>query len=429
MGKKSGPATPDYTGAANAQAQASQDNTTAQTWANRPDQTSPFGNMTWQAQTVKDPTTGKDVTKWTQNTTLDPKIQGALDSQLGVQQGRSDLAAGMMPGVSNTLGQPLDYSGFQQLSQGPNAGNFSTTPGQVQGSLDFSGAQGIGDSGAQRQRAEQAAYASQTANLDPQFASQQRAMETDLANRGISRNSAAYSRAMDDFGRNKQNAYSQANLNAINAGGTEAQRNYGMDMGLRQQQVGEIGQQGNFANSAQGMMFGQNQSANAQNYSQQMQSANYQNQLRQQQIAEAQQQRGQGLNEMNALLGGQQVTNPQFQNFGQSGAAQSPDYVSAMNAQYQGSLNSQSNKNAMFGDILGGVSQGLGMYFSDRRVKRDVRRIGTHPRGFGIYRYCYIGERGERVGVMAQDVRRFVPEAVRDLGGVLAVNYAMLEAA
>lgn len=568
MGKKSGPPAPDYTAAANAQAAGSQANTTQQTWANRPDQTSPFGNVTWGSTQAVDPSTGQTVTKWTQNTTLDPKLQGALDSQMNLQQGRSDLAGSMLGGVQQTLGRPMDYSQFTQMSGGPGAQNTGTTTsangfnfgpqntdtsrqrspfvdqsrqqtqnintalqespqlnaqlgqgaGNIQSGLDFSGAQGVSDAASTRARAEQAAYQSQTSRLDPRFASQQASMESDLANRGISRDSEAYSRAMQDFDRSKNDAYTQAQLGAIGVGGTEAQRDYGMDLGLRQQQVNEGALAGNFANTAQQQQFGQglqsgqannaalqsqfgmgqsaqqqqlaaqqaafgqgsqsrqnqlaaqqaafgfgntarqtqlgaqqqafgqdlasgnfglqqqqqnfgqNLQANNQNFQQQMQQSGYQNQLRQQQIAEALQQRGMGLNEMNALLSGQQVQNPQFQNFGQAGQAQTPDLLGAQTAQYNAALGGQANSNAAYGDMLGGVGNMAAMYFSDRRLKRIGKRVATHPRGFGLYRLRYIGERTSRIGVIAQEVQRVAPELVfkQPSTGLLMVNYAAL---
>jgi hypothetical protein len=429
MSKNSGPSAPDYTGVANQQAAQNQQNTTAQTWANRPNQTSPFGSSTWGTTTVKDPTTGQDVTQWTQNTTLDPKLQGALNSQMDLTKGRSDLAGGMLGNVQNSLGQPMDYSGFTQMSQGPQAYNFGGG-GPIQSSLDYSGAQNVGNAADTRAKAEQNAYASQTSRLDPRFDAQQRSMETDLANRGISRDSEAYTRAMDDFNRNKNDAYQQAQMGAITAGGTEAQRDYGMDLGLRQQQVNEAGTQGQFANTAQQQQYAQGMQGNSQNFNQQLQASNYQNQLRQQQIAEAMQQRGQGLNEMNALLQGQQVQTPQFGSFGQAAQAQTPDLLGAASSQYGAAQGQQSSKNAMFGDVLGGLGQLAGSYFgfSDRRVKTEFRRIGRHPKGFGIYRYRYIGERGTRVGVIAQEVRRRMPEAVRENSGVLMVDYARVGA-
>lgn len=436
MGKKSGAPAPDYTAAANAQAAASKENTTQQTWANRPDQYSPFGSETWSASQVVDPATGQPVTKWSQTTSLDPTLQNALDSQMALQQGRSDLAGSMLGRIQGDFANPLDYSGFQQLggvAQGGNNAAFSYGGQGVQGGLDFGGVQGLSTAADARQRAEQAAYQSQASRLDPRFETQQRKLETDLANRGISRNSQAYTRAMEDFERGKTDAYQQAQLGAIGVGGQEAQRNYGMDLSTRQQQVGELGQQGAFANQAQAQMFGQalqgygtGLQGQAQNFSQQMQMNNYQNQLRQQQIAEALQQRGMGLNEMNALLSGQQVSNPQFANFSNAGVSETPNLMGAAQNQYNAAQNQQSSRNAFLGNILGGASDLAGMYFSDRRVKRDIRRIGTHARGFGLYEFRYIGERGRRVGVLAQEVRRVMPEAVASNCGVLMVDYSQL---
>lgn len=424
MGKKSAPAAPDYTAAANAQGAASQANTTQQTWANRPDQTSPFGNITWDSNTTTDPSTGQKVTQWTQNTTLDPTLQNALNSQIATQQGRSDLANQQLGAVRDAMGQPMNWNQFSQLAGAPGATN--TQSGAVQSSLDLGGLQGVGDSASTRQKAEDALYSAATSRLDPQFQTQQADLETQLANQGISRNSSAYTRAMDDFNRSKTDAYSNARNAAISGGGAEAQRDYSMDLGLRQQQLTEALQSGNFANSASQQGFAQQLASNNQNYSQGLQSANYQNQLRQQQIAEALQQRNQPLNDLNALLSGQQVGNPQFQNFGQAGVAQTPDLLGAANAQYQAGLGAQGQSNALFGNLLGAAGTAAGAYFSDVRVKRDARRVRRDPRGFWVYSFRYIGERGRRVGVMAQEVRRVMPHAVRNMGGVLAVDYGAL---
>jgi hypothetical protein len=61
-------------------------------------------------------------------------------------------------------------------------------------------------------------------------------------------------------------------------------------------------------------------------------------------------------------------------------------------------------------------------------LKRIGERVGTHPRGFGIYRLRYIGERTPRLGVIAQEVRRVAPELVKVQAhtGLLMVNYAAL---
>jgi hypothetical protein len=69
------PAAPDYTGAAVAQGQSSKENTTAQTWANRPELNTPWGQQTWESSSAIDPATGQPVTKWQSNINLTPEQQ------------------------------------------------------------------------------------------------------------------------------------------------------------------------------------------------------------------------------------------------------------------------------------------------------------------------------------------------------------------
>jgi hypothetical protein len=115
---------------------------------------------------------------------------------------------------------------------------------------------------------------------------------------------------MQGLGNQRNDAYGQAQYDAVRAGLGEQSQAFNQGMGMRQQGVGEANNQ-----------FGQAMGSNAQNYGQNMQSANYANQIRQQQLTEAMGQRGQSLNEMNALLSGQQVGTPQMPNFSQATAA------------------------------------------------------------------------------------------------------------
>ena len=115
-GKSSAPAAPDYLGAATAQAAASEKATTAQNFANRPTINTPFGSQTWSTGQSVDPATGQDVTTWTQNTSLAPGLQSALDSQIGLQNDRSQLASGFMGRVANEYAQPFDYFNLPQMA-------------------------------------------------------------------------------------------------------------------------------------------------------------------------------------------------------------------------------------------------------------------------------------------------------------------------
>ena len=57
-------------------------------------------------------------------------------------------------------------------------------------------------------------------------------------------------------------------------------------------------------------------------FNQQLSQGNFANQMRKDQIAEQLMMRGNNLNEMNALISGQQVSSPQFANMAQGGAPQ-----------------------------------------------------------------------------------------------------------
>lgn len=66
--------------------------------------------------------------------------------------------------------------------------------------------------------------------------------------------------------------------------------------------------------------------------------------------------------------------------------------------------------------------------FSDRRLKRNIRRVGEMF-GFPAYEFEYVWSVERHIGVMADEVRAKVPEAVIEGPyGLEMVNYAMLEA-
>lgn len=70
---------------------------------------------------------------------------------------------------------------------------------------------------------------------------------------------------------------------------------------------------------------------------------------------------------------------------------------------------------------------------SDPSAKQSVVRVGEHPLGFGLYSYEYKPAfraewgHGRQFGVMADEVRAIVPEAIA-IGedGLMRVDYAML---
>ncbi len=64
---------------------------------------------------------------------------------------------------------------------------------------------------------------------------------------------------------------------------------------------------------------------------------------------------------------------------------------------------------------------------SDRRLKRDITKVGALHSDIDLYRYRYLWSDEAYVGVMAQDLREVRPDAViESRDGLLAVDYAKL---
>lgn len=133
-GKGRAPAAPDYLGAAQQQAAASKELTNIQNFANRPTINTPFGSQTWQTSSQIDPATGQTVTSWTQNNTLAPGMQDALNEQIALQSDRSALASGFMDRVGQEYSTPFDWQNLPQMARLDNASQLQTgladyTPG------------------------------------------------------------------------------------------------------------------------------------------------------------------------------------------------------------------------------------------------------------------------------------------------------------
>ena len=91
MGKSSS-SPPDARGAAEAEGEFSERIARAGTYADRPDQSNPFGDLKWTQESYTDPATGEQVTKWGQNQSLAGGIQDSFDSSVGMMGNRAKLA-------------------------------------------------------------------------------------------------------------------------------------------------------------------------------------------------------------------------------------------------------------------------------------------------------------------------------------------------
>lgn len=197
--------------------------------------------------------------------------------------------------------------------------------------------------------------------LDPMFARQQDALSTQLANQGIQPGSAAWKAQMDQFQQGKNDAYNQLLLNG------------------RGQSVQEI-------------------------------------------LTE----RNQPLNEISALMSGSQVSQPNFINK-QMPTIPTTDNAGIINQnyaqQFQNYQAESANRNALLGGLFG-LGAGALYKFSDRRLKKDIKKIGKTNDGQNLYSYRYKGSDEPQIGLMAQEVEKKRPDAVVTTpSGYKAVNY------
>lgn len=366
MGKSapSAPAPPDPAKTAAAQGAANVETAIAQGLMNMYNQSGPFGSTVYNrigTETVGSGENARDIPRYEQITTLTPSQQRQLN--LTNQLGESALGVGnsLFGNVANQVQQPFN---FDNIPKAPGVNDFS----------------------AERNRVEDALYNRATSRLDDRFGRDQSALEQKLANQGLQQGSEAYTNAMKDFSFGKNDAYDQAMNSAIaNAGGEQSR------------------------------LFGLGQQA------------------RQQGIQEASFLRSQPINELSALLGfSNGVQGPQFSAPPQTGI-QNTDVMGAYNTAYQGALNNYNtqmqSRNAAMGGIagIGGSIAGAlpwATMFSDSRIKEDITKVGTLNNGLPVYTFRYIGDDKFNMGLMAQDVEKVKPEAVMEIGGIKAVNYA-----
>jgi hypothetical protein len=84
-------------------------------------------------------------------------------------------------------------------------------------------------------------------------------------------------------------------------------------------------------------------------------------------------------------------------------------------------------QNDPFSTILGAAAGvGTARLLSDRRLKKDIQKLGEMSDGLGVYQYEYVWGGGTRIGVMADEVLKLRPHAYAQMGDYGAVDYAAL---
>jgi hypothetical protein len=277
MGKKTpdAPAPPNAGQIAAAQTGINREAAVSQAQLNQVDEFTPYGNSVWKPVGGLTPEGNQ---RYSRTATLDPAQQAILDQQNAVNLQLNTVAGQQVGRVGETLSTPFTYAG---MPQGGDAGNYRQTesnlramtqrPYDLQAGKSFAPtAQGIGaaanagaqaamratDSysqpfdyssapaapgadGAARQQVIDSMYGQAQSRLDPRFESEQVAMENKLANSGIPRGSQAFASAMSNFNLSKNDAYQGAYNSAVQAGGAEQSRLFGIGTEARRNDINE----------------------------------------------------------------------------------------------------------------------------------------------------------------------------------------------
>ena len=329
-------------------------------------QRTPFGSRTYQQTGTfdfTDPTSGK---------TYQMPRYSVTDTLSAPQQ---RIFNAQQAGVGNMMTQAMNRTNtpFQFANDGLSAPNLATSYGDPAGYAE------------QRGRVENALMERRNVGLEQERA----ALETRLANQGHRVGSESYTRAMADFGRN----VNDAQYGAILAAGDEQTRLAGLDA-----------QRASFQNSALQSGFGNRM---------QLRSSNDQRTMAQ---------RNQLYNEMAALQSGGGIQTPQFQSYSPT---QMPG-VDVAGLMANENAQAQQQQQQFWGGLMG---LGSSFLLSDERAKTDIKKIGKAKDGTGLYAYRYKGDQSgaTHVGVMAQEVEKKRPDAVKTgADGFKRVNYGAL---
>lgn len=261
MGKSSpkAPAAPNPTTTANAQTKSNEQTALYQAGLNNVNQVTPYGNLTYSL--------GGSSTnpQYTSTISLSPQEQTIFNQQLTNQTQAGTAANAALGQYQSAAANPIDYSSFNPIPT----------------SSDLQGQQ-------------TAAMAAQNTLLAPQLAQQQQALESQLANQGLSPGTQAYANAYNNFNNLQAQTLANETLNSSQYAST------------------------------------QNQIALAN---------------RNQQISEAEAQRNDPLNQYQALMGGSQVTNPSF-SLPQNNQVDPANIANIVEQQYQSQLAGYNAQNA-----------------------------------------------------------------------------------
>lgn len=130
----------------------------------------------------------------------------------------------------------------------------------------------------------------------------------------------------------------------------------------------------------------------------------------------------QRINQISALLGGGQVSQPMFSTNPNVTPIATTDNGSIIANYDNARMNAWEQNQAGWGSLLGGIG---GLFsLSDENAKEDMEKIAETDDGIGIFKFRYKGSPKTQIGLKAQDVAKKKPRAVAMGGdGLMRVNY------
>lgn len=130
------------------------------------------------------------------------------------------------------------------------------------------------------------------------------------------------------------------------------------------------------------------------------------------------------INQISALLSGGQVSTPNFMTGAGVAPIHTTDNAAIIANNDSRRMDAWSQKQAAGGSLLGGLG---GLFsLSDPDAKTDKKKVAETDDGMGIYSFKYKGSPKTEIGLMADEVAKKKPKAVRRRSdGLREVNYGL----
>lgn len=408
-GKSDAPAPPDYMGQANAQAQGNLNTARATTTANRIDQVTPYGSIKYtqgdgfdeagynaavqryEAQermldenpngamlrqymsAIGQPNARPDRTQfitnpdhWASQIELSDAGRQLLDQYNTTSLNYAQLQDGAMRRLTETLRNPLETSDLPGVRYGVNSSGLPSLWGSLdksgipslQSSIDTNGLPALASNvdGNTGMDSWQRYSDLLLQRMNPDLDARQSALDTKLANQGLTAGSEGWGIQQQQFAKERNDAGISAQLAGAQLQDQmfgQALQNAGLTNAARGQGFGERLQQAGFTNAARAQGFGEqlqeaglSNSARAQGFGELQTNLTNNNMGRAQSLQERATLRNIPMQELSALRTGAQVTNPTFSTPGMQSQTSGPDLMGATQAQYGAQVGQVNANNA-----------------------------------------------------------------------------------